>query len=337
MEGSKIILSIIVPVYNVSKYLAKCLDSLLCQDLKSEEYEIIVVNDGSTDNSGEIAKQYEDKNSNIKVVRQENQGLSGARNTGIELAQGKYIQFVDSDDYLEPNVLRILVDKMESDNLDVLRFNYQNVNENYEVYEPYKEHKPYVDYRDEVCDGLTFLTERLGFACYAWQFVIKSSLLINDDKYLFKRGIYFEDTEWTPRILTQAKSVTSTDLMVYNYLLRQGSITNSVSIEKKRKVLEDKLLLVSALKQQMSDKSDKRWYEGMISATVISIMGCIVADFYKEKSEYLKRLKELDIYPLSYYHASKLSVRKIKFINFSPWLFCSVLKIKSNCKGKIIY
>lgn len=324
-----LILSIIVPVYNVSKYLAKCLDSLLCQNLESNEYEIIVVNDGSTDNSGDIAKQYADQYSNIKLIHQENQGLSGARNTGIKLAKGKYIQFVDSDDYLEPNVLKTLVDKMEFDNLDILRFNYQNVNEQYEAYEPYKEHKPYVDYRNEVCDGLTFLTGRLGFACYAWQFVIKSSLLINDDKYLFKRGIYFEDTEWTPRILTQAKRVTSTDLMVYNYLLRQGSITNSVSIEKKRKVLEDKMQLVSSLKQQMLDKADKRWYEGMISATVISIMGCIVADFYKEKDKYLSGLNDLDVYPLSYYHASNRAVRKIKFINFSPRMFCWLLHLKN--------
>lgn len=321
-------LSIIVPVYNVSKYLAKCLDSLLFQDLQFNEYEIIVVNDGSTDNSEEISRQYEEKYSNIKVVCQENQGLSGARNTGIKLSNGKYIQFVDSDDYLEPNVLRTLVDKMETDNLEVLRFNYQNVNENYEVYEPYKEHKPYVDYRDEVCDGLTFLTERLGYACYAVQFLIKSELLKKEGN-TFKSGIYFEDTEWTPRILTQAKRVTSTDLMVYNYLLRQGSITNSVSIEKKRKVLEDKMQLVSSLKQQMLDKADKRWYEGMISATVISIMGCIVADFYKEKDKYLKELNDLDVYPLSYYNASKLAMRKIKFINFSPRMFCWLLHLKN--------
>lgn len=322
------LLSIIVPVYNVSKYLAKCLDSLICQDLKPEEYEIIVVNDGSTDNSEEISRQYEEKYSNIKVVRQENQGLSAARNSGIAIAQGQYIQFVDSDDYLEPNVLKTLVEKMESDNLDVLRFNYQNVNETYEVYEPYKEHKPYVDYRDEVCDGLTFLTERLGYACYAVQFLIKSELLRKEGN-TFKSGIYFEDTEWTPRILMQAKKVTSTDLMVYNYLLRQGSITNSVSIEKKRKVLEDKMQLVSSLKQQMLDKADKRWYEGMISATVISIMGCIVADFYKEKDKYLKELNDLDVYPLSYYHASKLAARKIKFINFSPRIFCWLLHLKN--------
>lgn len=321
-------LSIIVPVYNVSKYLAKCLDSLLSQDLESDEYEIIVVNDGSTDNSGDIAQQYVGKYSNIILIEQENQGLSGARNAGTKLAKGKYIQFVDSDDYLETNVLKTLVDKMDADNLDILRFNYQNVNEQYKVYEPYKEHKPFVDYRDEICEGLIFLTERLGYACYAVQFMIRSELLKRDEN-LFKVGIYFEDTEWTPRILTQAKRVTSTGLMVYNYLLRQGSITNSVSIEKKRKVLEDKFLLIGALKDQMADKSDKRWYEGMISATVVSMLGFVVDNFYNERKKYIKRIDCLQIFPLSTYHLSKSILRKIKMINISPNLFCWLLHIKN--------
>ncbi len=317
-----------MPVYNVSKYLAKCLDSLLFQDLESDEYEIIVVNDGSTDNSGDIAQQYADKYSNITLIEQKNQGLSGARNTGIKLAKGKYIQFVDSDDYLEPNVLKTLVDKMAADNLDILRFNYQNVNERYEVYEPYKEHKPFVDYRDEVCGGLTFLTERLGYACYAVQFMIKSELLKHNEN-MFKVGIYFEDTEWTPRILTQAMRVTSTDLIVYNYLLRQGSITNSVSIEKKRKVLEDKFLLIEALKEQMFDKLDKRWYEGMISATVVSILGYVVDNFYYEKNACLKRINSLNVSPLSTYHLSNRLSRKIWMINISPMLYLGLLHIKN--------
>lgn len=320
-------LSVIVPVYNVSKYLAKCLDSLLAQDLKPEEYEIIVVNDGSTDNSGEIATEYADKYSNIILINQENQGLSGARNSGIKVVQGKYIQFMDSDDFLEPNVLKTLVNKMYDDKLDILRFNYQNVNENYEVYEPYKEHKPFVDYRDEVCDGLTFLTERLGYACYAVQFIIKSDLLKKDGN-LFKTGIYFEDTEWTPRILTQAHRVTSTDFMVYNYLLRSGSITNSISIEKKRKVLDDKIKLVQSLKEQMADKSDKRWYEGMISATVVSILGCIVDDFYNEKDTYIATLRQIGVFPLKIYHLSKSGIRKANIINISPNLFCWLLNVK---------
>lgn len=326
------LLSIIVPVYNVSKYLTKCLDSLICQDLQIGEYEVIVVDDGSTDDSGLIADKYAKSHTElIRVIHQNNIGLGGARNRGIKLAKGKYIQFVDSDDYLEPNVLKTLVDKIETDNLDILRFNYQNVNENYEVYDPNEQSKQFVDYRDEVCDGLTFLNERLGYGCYACQFVIRADLIINGE-CLFKEGIYFEDTDWTPRILVKSNRVTSTDLMVYNYLLRQGSITNGASIEKKRKVIEDKFLLIGSLKQQMSDKYDIRWYEGMIATTIVSLLGLVVADFFYKKVLYLRRLRELGVYPLSTYHATIRAIRKIRIINISPLAFCWIAAWKNDIR-----
>ena len=170
-------LSIVVPIYKVEPYLPKCVESLLAQDLREEDYEIILVDDGSPDLCGEICDGYAARYANVKAVHRKNGGLSAARNTGIEVAQGEYVQFVDSDDYLEPNVLKTLVDKMDSDKLDILRFNYQNVNERYEVFDPYKVSKSFVDYRDEVCNGLTFLTERLGFGCYACQFIIRGVCL----------------------------------------------------------------------------------------------------------------------------------------------------------------
>ena len=102
-------LSIVVPIYKVEPYLRKCVDSLLNQDLPTEDYEIILVDDGSPDCCGEICDEYASKYGNIRVIHRENGGLSAARNSGIEIAQGKYIQFVDSDDYLEPNVLKTLV------------------------------------------------------------------------------------------------------------------------------------------------------------------------------------------------------------------------------------
>ena len=325
----KMKLSIIVPVYNVADYLAKCLDSLLAQDLSLNEYEIIVVNDGSTDNSGEIAEEYSKKYSNIILINQENQGLSAARNTGIANAKGEYVQFVDSDDYLEPNVLGTLMNQIYEEDLDVLRFDYQNVrilsDNQYEVFQPYKfPHQ--VDISKDVVDGETYMNNRMGYACYACQFVIRHKLTGT-----FKPGIYFEDTEWMPRMMLSAKRVNSSSLIVYNYLLREGSITNAVCKEKQRKVLEDKIKLVESLLKYQQNVSDNSWFNGMIAATVISIIGCIVADFYNERGEYLRRLKELNVYPLSYYHASKSAARKIKFINCSPWLFSLVLKLK---KGK---
>ena len=317
-------LSIIVPIYNVERYLHKCVDSLLNQDLSSEEYEIILVDDGSPDHCGEICEEYAAHYANVKVFHRENGGLSVARNTGIEVAKGEYVQFVDSDDYLEPNVLKALVENMEMDNLDVLRFNYQNVNERYEVFEPNKISKPYVDYRDEICDGLTFLTERLGYACYACQFMIRRELL---EGCCFKEGIYYEDTEWTPRLLLKSKRVTSTDLMTYNYLMRQGSIARGVENEKKRKALEDRLLLIDSLKIQMRSVSDKRWFKGMIAQITISILDGAAKSFFRERKFYIDLLKNKGAFPLSSYHATQFSRRKIWIANINPFILCWLLHL----------
>ena len=319
-------LSIIVPIYKVAQYLGKCIDSLLNQDLPREEYEIILVDDGSPDSCPAICEEYAHTHVNVKVIHRQNGGLSAARNSGIEVAQGQYVQFVDSDDFLEPNVLKTLVDKMDADLLDVLRFNYQNVNERYEVFEPNKISKPFVDYRDEVCDGLTFLTERLGFGCYAWQFLLRRELL---EGCVFKEGIYFEDMEWTPRVLLKAKRVTSTDMMVYNYLMRQGSITQSVDEKKKRKVLDDRLSLIGSMKQQKEKAGDKRWFEGMIGQMAVGIIGSASNDFWGRHKELLKQLKEEGIFPLSSYHATDLAARKIRLANISPMLLCLLLHNKN--------
>ncbi len=318
-------LSVIVPVYQVEKYLPKCVDSLLCQDLSPEEYEIILVDDGSPDRCGAICDEYAAGHPHIKVIHRPNGGLSAARNSGIEVAQGQYVQFVDSDDYLEPNVLKFLVNKMEQDQLDVLRFNYQNVNSRYRVFEPNKASKPFADYRDEVCDGLTFLNERLGYACYACQFMVRRELL---QTCLFKEGIYFEDTEWTPRLLLQAKRVASTTLMVYNYLMRVGSITKSTSEEKKKRLLNDELFLIDALKKQMTAVEDKRWFEGMIAQMVVTLVGFVSKNYYANRKMYLRELLSKKIFPLSVYQSTPAARRKIRLANLSVGLLCFILHFR---------
>ena len=320
-------LSVIVPIYKVEQYLRKCIDSLLHQDLSQEEYEIVLVDDGSPDNCGDICEEYAGRFAQVKVIHRENGGLSAARNSGIEVARGRFVQFVDSDDYLEPNVLKTLTEKMEADQLDILRFNYRNVNERYEVFEPNKVSKPVVDYRDEVCDGLTFLSERLGFGCYAWQFMIKRELL---EDCTFKEGIYFEDTEWTPRVLLKAQRMTSIDLMVYNYLFREGSITQSVDKQKKRKVLDDKMRLIDSMMEQKSVVGNKQWFEGMISQIVLSILGYVCEYYYKERTAVCQALKSKKVFPLSTYHSTKSAQRKIQIANISPKLLCWLLHFRVN-------
>ena len=324
-------LSIIVPVYNVADYLPKCLDSLLAQDLPQNEYEIIVVNDGSTDNSGDIAQQYAEKYANITLINQANQGLSGARNTGIKQAKGDYIQFVDSDDYLEENVLGGLMKQVEDDDLDVLRFNYENINAKGDVINPNKDPKHFVDFSNEVVDGLTFLNNKLGPACYAVQFIIKKELLI-DNNIIFKSGIYFEDVEWTPRMLLKAGRVASTGAVVYYYLVREGSITKAVNKDKQRKVLEDKILLIQSMKEQYCQNTNAIWYLSMIAGTVLSTIGYIATNFYDEHSVYLIKIKGLKVYPLSYTQSTPSVKRKLQLIKISPSLYCRLMHIKNNRK-----
>lgn len=340
-------LSIIVPIYGVEQYLRKCVDSLLNQDMPSSDYEIILVDDGGHDKCPQICDDYAAAYENLRVIHRENGGLSAARNSGVEVARGEYVVFVDSDDYWEPNVLGGLMAQIERDNLDVLRFKYQNVrlkNEGqYEVFNPYKQ-SPYRDddYSSEPTDGLSFLNTRMGTACYAVMFILRRDLIIGGkpssnplihssvnplNNTLFTPGIYFEDTDWTPRMLAKAQRVASTDTIVYNYLVRQGSITKAIDRNKQKKVLEDKMRLIGELRRQAEELDaqgcDNRWYERMIADTVISVINSLSTTFYSERQSYISRLRELRVFPISSRGA------KARLINFSPRLAVWLLHMKN--------
>ena len=326
-------LSIIVPIYNVAPYLRKCVDSLLAQDIS--DYEIILVDDGSTDESGAIADEIaaspqplpEGKGASIKVIHQANAGLSAARNTGIVAAIGDYIMFVDSDDYLQPNVLGTLMEQVERDNLDVLRFRYQNVRESGEVFVPHEGMKTdYNNYSSEPTDGLTFLNDRMWVQCYVVQFLVRREIVLQEQ---FTPSIYFEDTDWTPRMLLRADWVASTDLVVYNYLWREGSITLSQKdINKMRKQLNDKLALIGKLNMLGNSVSNRRWFDGMISGLVINVVGIIAQYFYKERKKYIKHIKSYGVLPVRNINVAPRAVKKLKLINFSIDLATWLLHIK---------
>ena len=351
-------LSIIVPIYNVAPYLRKCVDSLLAQDIS--DYEIILVDDGSTDGSSDIAEEMlqeaiglqgnkakgaensgaDDHASTpytihhtpdcqsplIKVIHQPNAGLSAARNTGIAAAQGEYIMFVDSDDYLELNVLGALMEQVKREQLDVLRFNYQNVNERYEFFLPFKDAKRDVDYTQEVVDGETFLNKRLGPACYAVMFVVRRELLAT---CLFTPNIYFEDTDWTPRMLITAQRVASTPLVVYNYLWRQGSITLPTCPQKREKVLRDKISLLHGFQSQKKLVQDPIWYVWMTSFNTMTILNMLAAMPSSERKTYLQELKALDIFPLYTKKEKGLKRLKIQIANLSPNLYCILMSLRN--------
>ena len=317
-------LSIIVPIYNVASYLKKCVDSLLQQDIS--DYEMILVDDGSPDECPQICDDYAKKFTNIIAIHQENKGLSEARNTGTRSAQGEYIMFVDSDDYLQPNVLGALMEQVERDNLDVLRFGYQNVRQTktgeYEVFQPNK-YPHQVDTCREVVDGETYLDERMGYACYACQFVINRELTGT-----FTPGIHYEDTEWLPRMMLAAKRVNSTPIVVYNYLVRQGSITQvQGNKEKLRKNVNDFLFVIESLSKQMTKHPTCQWLRRMISSMAVGVLTHVAMSFYDERKEYIRRLQELNVFPLVIADQGKTYARRARIINLlGARVYCWLMK-----------
>ena len=325
-------LSFIVPVYNVELYLRKCVDSLLAQDYSA--CEIILVDDGSPDKCPQICDEYAAAHKNIRVIHRENGGLSAARNSGIEVAQGEYIMFVDSDDYIEPNVLGGLIEQVERDKLDVLKFDYQNVrvvDGEYEVFQPYKQpHK--VDKREDVVDGMTYLNERMGYECYAVMFIIRRELV-----QMFTPGIHFEDVDWLPRMMLNAKKVGSTGKVVYNYFWREGSITlTRGNKEKIRKNLDDRMEIIEKYCELQKQHPACVWLRNMQSSMVAGVLTTVAREFYQERDVYIKRLRECNVFPVAIADHGKTHARRARIINvLGANAFCVCMRLHALCKLQI--
>lgn len=323
------LLSIIVPMYNSEKWLPKCVESLLHQDLKQEEYEILLVNDGSPDGCEKLAEDYAKGYSNVRVLNRINGGTSAARNTGIRAASGKYLYFVDPDDYILENSLRIPIDRMEQESLDVLRFGYTEVDEQYRPTKSCK-HPESPDYSSQIMDGNTFMAERLGVACYVWTFIFRTSLL-KDNEIYFYEGDYFDDTPWLPRVLSLAKRVDSLDMKRHFYLIRDNSLVQSNTRKALLRKKEGQQFLIKELNQQRencNNEDAEKWYGMMIAHCVLTFLSIVGGSFWEERKKCIANLKREGVFPLSLYRASRINKIKLSVINTSPYLFCIIMKAR---------
>ena len=184
--------SVIVPVYNVEPYLAQCINSILSQSF--EDFEVLLVDDGSKDKSGEICDEYAARDSRIRVFHKENGGLSSARNFGLNRANGKYVMFIDSDDYfLENNAFSRLVRYADERELDILRFDYTAVNDCGDIL-----YVGPMNSKKHLCDrtlsSLEMVKEAVGGEWFAWLYLIKKEILAGmkfDENRRFQEDIDF--------------------------------------------------------------------------------------------------------------------------------------------------
>ncbi len=280
--------SFIVPVYNTEKYLKKCLDSLVNQTYK--DFEIIVVNDGSTDKSSNIISKYQKKYKNIIVIDKENEGLSMARNRGVQKSSGKYIIFVDSDDYVSNKLLEEVDKKI--DDSDILRFQIATEDEEYTKINEYHE-----EGFESMCgyDAFKYLSS-YHFVEPAWCYVIRKNYYI-ENKFSFKKGVYHEDFGLIPYVIYKARKVKSIDFIGYYYIQRNGSIMNNNDYKKTVKKAFDMLEQYKTMRLFAKNINRKNnlddYFLSYISNSVIVKARELKKD---EKKVYINELKKLNVF-----------------------------------------
>lgn len=222
-------ISIIVPIYNVERYITRCINSILDQAFTN--YELILVNDGSTDSSLNICNSFADLDCRIKVYTKPNGGLSDARNFGLKYATGDYVCFIDSDDFVEANYLLDLYERITSDKTEVAICEYFLVNEDGKKYSKVSLNESKIRQIGTGKDVLQHLYEKNNVAnIVAWNKLYKRTLF---DNHRFEKGRLFEDEYMIVPLFWDVQSVSFVNKPLYDYVQRTGSITNSPLDEKK--------------------------------------------------------------------------------------------------------
>lgn len=267
------LISIIVPIYNVENQLDRCIESLINQTYK--KIEIILVNDGSTDNSLKICNKYIEKDCRIKLIHKENEGLSAARNTGLNVAKGKYILYVDSDDYIEYDACEQLL-KGDVDNVDFIVGACRKIYNEKISYLKHTNIKPKISYKSK--DFIISSIKNLEWYAPSWLNLYKRDFLLKNNLY-HKAGYLFEDMEILPKIFLSASKISYVDYPFYNYVIRENSITTSPNTSKKTEMILEIYNNWMYIINSLPDKELKKYLYGILiklymkSAKVMKIKG----------------------------------------------------------------
>lgn len=300
-------ISLIIPVYNVEKYLEKCLNSCVEQDIPIESYEIIVINDGTKDNSLSIIKRFKEKFQNIKIYSQENQGLSAARNKGLSLAKGEYVWFIDSDDWIENNCLKKVITKCFEEKLDALAIRSANIINGKPVSKPKFTNSSLLPGKDAMLN--------VGFnVCVP--FTIYRRKFLEDNSLFFYIGIFHEDCEFSPRAYYLAEKVSTLNDLLYFVNYNPTSITRTVNPKKSSDLIKVCISLSEFSKSILSKYKYK--YDNLIS---MYLNNSLYNSFNMDKND--KKELNMNIYENKYLfkHLTNSRVLKYKIEGFLFKLF----------------
>lgn len=286
-------LSVIIPIYNVEKYLKECIESVLSQSFA--DYEMILVNDGSTDGSGAICDEYGSNYDFIHVIHQENGGLSDARNSGTKIAQGMYIMYIDSDDYLlDASCLQKIYESAQNAP-DVILYKYKKfIDGSNKFIEPNIKLPDYnCESVDDLGNYLMGLVQNDAFYCAAWMKTIKRTIIQEND-IQFEKGLLSEDQEWYYHVLQKVNKINSIDEAFIAYRQRANSITSSVG----EKNLKDTIYIISKWSKDIKENvTNEKVKEALLNSLGKLYANLIIAFSRVEKTQrraYKKDIKDLN-------------------------------------------
>ncbi len=239
--------SIIVPVYNSVEHLSRCIDSILCQTL--HDIEIILINDGSTDNSGDICNHYAESDKRIKVLHKKNAGQGLARNDGIAIAKGEYIGFVDSDDFIEPDMYEVMYNKARQSDADMITCGYYRDSSNSRVIESTTHDDVFsgvecIEYMQSII-GDDFSNKRFVHSTGSvWSSIYKrENIIINNIRFLSERQVLSEDSIFNLTYIPHCKRIITISAPFYHYCLNEGSFSKKFSDKRVDNMLDFHKLL----------------------------------------------------------------------------------------------
>lgn len=286
-------LSIIVPVYNVEKYLKECLDSLIHQNISENEYEIICIDDGSPDGCPAILDEYEKTYSNFVIVHQRNMGVSSARNNGLDIARGEYVWFVDPDDFVVYNVLLGILDSIKTDYPDVLLANQIAIRDGIDTSRIKLGEKPKKS--EIVRENLQWIQ--------TW-FFKKEVIIFSGIR--FQAGIMIEGNLFVETLKPYIKTIKRYDELVYCYRIRENSLCTTPTIKKLNIMIKTCKTYLQTFK---NGTVELKFAMATIYPLLISIMNCLSQLPIKEAKPYIQELKRVGLYPsklvLEYYKKYK--------------------------------
>ena len=271
MTDSAPALSIIIPAYNVEKYLPACLDSIIGQSFR--DFEVLLIDDGSPDRCGEIGEEYAAKDPRIRVIHQPNGGLSRARNRGIEESRGKYLWFVDSDDYIHKECLSEIIGQLERDGLDSLVLSYYL---DFEETGNLRHIKP-KSLPSGLFSGAEYI-ESDYYEAFAWQKVTRAAIF-KEHNLRFNEELQYEDVQIAPFLLRHTGRMAFAEFEdgAYYYRIRPDSITTTTNVEKQKKQIRMCYEIEESWRRAFDfDSADKGSYDYAVKNRLVKILHALL-------------------------------------------------------------